>query len=227
MAPMRLLADLVTPYAVKTGHQVALEAAGGVDVVKRIQDGEVFDFVVLASDAIDRLLAAGQLMPGSKVNLSRSGVAVAVRAGDPRPDIASEEAFKSAILSARTIGCSTGPSGLALARLFERWGVSERVRERIVTAPAGVPVGALVANGEVQLGIQQLSELIHVEGIEILGPLPPSIQIVTTFSGAIGARAPHPELARSLLAFIASPAADEAKRRQGMEPAGPGEETAP
>ena len=184
-----------------------------------MQAGEPFDVVVLASDAIDKLLAAGHLVAGSEVDLARSGVAVAVRAGAPRPEIGSEDALRRAVLAARTIGNSTGPSGVALATLFERWGIAERIRDRIVTPPPGVPVGALVARGEVELGFQQLSELIHVEGIDVLGPLPPAIQIVTTFSAAVGARARQPDAARALLAFMASPAATDAKRRQGMEPA--------
>ena len=158
-------------------------------------------------------------MAGSDVDLLRSGVAIAVRAGAPRPDVASEEALKRAVLAARTIGYSTGPSGVALARLFARWGIADALGERVVTPPPGIPVGRLVARGDVQLGFQQLSELIHVEGVDVLGPLPAPIQIVTTFSAAVGARARQPDAARELLAFLASPAADGAKRRQGMEPA--------
>ena len=107
---------------------------------------------------------------------------------------------------------------MELGRLFERWGIAERIRDRIVTPPPGVPVGALVARGDVELGFQQRSELIHVEGIDVLGPLPASIQIVTTFSAAVGARTRQPEAARALLDFMASPAAAEAKRRHGMDP---------
>jgi len=227
MAMMRLLAELVTPFAIRTGHQIALESAGGVDVVKRIQAGETFDFVVAGSDAIDRLITGSHLSSHSKVDLVRSGVAMAVRAGAPRPDIADEDACKRAIEAARTIGYSTGPSGVALANLFERWGIAGRIRERIVIAPPGVPVGSLVAAGEVELGLQQLSELIHVPGIDVIGPLPASIQIMTTFSGAIGARASRPDIAGALLAFVASPGTDQAKRRQGMEPARPEERATP
>jgi molybdate transport system substrate-binding protein len=196
-----------------------IESVGGVDAAKRVQAGEPFDVVVLASDAIGKLLAAGHLVTGSEVDLARSGVAVAVPAGAPRPEIGSEAALRHAVEAAPTIGYSTGPSGVALARLFERLGLAERIRDRIVTPPPGVPVGTLVARGEVALGFQQLSELIHVAGVDVLGPLPAEIQIVTTFSAAVGARARQPEDARALLAFMASPAATDAKRRQGMEAA--------
>jgi molybdate transport system substrate-binding protein len=153
------------------------------------------------------------------VDFVRSGVAVAVRAGGARPDIGDEAALKRAVLGARTIGYSTGPSGVALAKLFERWGVAEALRPRIVTPPPGLPVGRLVARGEVELGFQQLSELIRMDGIDVVGPLPAAVRIVTTFSAGVGARARQPDAARALVAFMASPAAAEAKRREGMEAA--------
>jgi molybdate transport system substrate-binding protein len=219
MATKGLLAELSEAYRRRSGAAVAIEAVGGVDAAKRVQAGEAFDVVVLAADAIDKLLAAGHLRPGSKVDLVRSGVSVAVRAGAPRPDIGSEASLKQAVLAARTIGYSTGPSGVQLAKLFERWGIAEQLRDRIVTAPPGVPVGALVAKGEVELGFQQLSELMHLPGIDVLGPLPEPVQIVTTFSAGVGAQSAQPDAARALLQFMASPAAADAKQRQGMTPA--------
>jgi molybdate transport system substrate-binding protein len=141
---------------------------------------------------------------------------VAVRAGAARPDIGSEDALKRAVLSARSIGCSTGPSGVKVAALFERWGILEEVRERIVTPPPGVAVGTFVSRGDVELGFQQLSELLHLEGIDVLGPLPASARIVTTFSAGIGSGSSHLDAARALLDFMASPAAAGAKTRHGM-----------
>lgn len=219
MATKGLLAELAEAYQQRSGTAVAIEAVGGVDAAKRVQAGEAFDVVVLASDAIDKLLAAGHLAAGSRVDLVRSGVSVAVRAGASRPDIGSEDALKRAVLAARTLGYSTGPSGVQLAKLFEHWGIADLIRERIVTAPPGVPVGALVAQGEVELGFQQLSELMHLDGIDVLGPLPAPVQIVTTFSAGVGAKSAQPDAARALLDFMASPAAADAKQRQGMTPA--------
>jgi molybdate transport system substrate-binding protein len=190
-----------------------------VDVAKRLGSGEPFDVVVLASDSIDKLLGAGRIVAGSKVDLARSGVAVAVRSGAPRPEIGSEEAVRRAVLSARSVGCSTGPSGVALAELFERWGIAAEIKERIVHAPPGVPVGALVARGEVELGFQQLSELMHLSGIDVIGPLPPAIQIITTFSAGLCTSSMQGDAVRSLLDFMASPSSADAKRRHGMEPA--------
>ncbi len=215
MATRQVLAELTAGFT----RPVTIESVGGVDAAKRVQAGEAFDVVILASDAIDKLLASGHLLPGSKVDWVRSGVAVAVRAGAPLPDLSSEDAVRRAVLAARSLSYSTGPSGVALARLFERWGIAEAIAPRMVQAPPGVPVGSLVADGRVELGFQQLSELLHVPGIAIAGPLPPAIQITTTFSAGIGVQSQQAGAARELLAYMASPAAADAKRRQGMDPA--------
>lgn len=222
MATRLLLAELTAAYEQASGTRVRIESVGGVDAAKRVAAGEAFDVVVLASDAIDKLIATGHALAGSRVDLVHSGVAVAVQAGAAQPDVSSEAAVRSAVLAAKSISYSTGPSGVALAKLFERWGIAEEIQSRIVTPPPGIPVGSLVAkgadNGGVALGFQQLSELIHVEGIRILGPLPEAIQITTTFSGAVCATSGQPEAVRELLRYMASPAAAEAKRRQGMDP---------
>jgi molybdate transport system substrate-binding protein len=219
MATRMLLTELAEAYRTATGIQIQLDSVGGVDAAKRVQAGEVFDAVFLASDAIDKLLAAGHLLPGSRVDLVHSGVAVAVRDGGQVPDISSEDAVRTAVLAAPTLSYSTGPSGVALAKLFERWGITDTIQRRIVQAPPGVPVGTLVARGEVALGFQQLSELIHVEGITIVGPLPKAIQITTTFSAGIGSRSQQAAAVQALLAFMAAPQAAAAKQRQGMQPA--------
>ncbi|MDO8904288.1 MAG: substrate-binding domain-containing protein [Hydrogenophaga sp.] len=220
MATRLVLADLIAAYMQRAvAPTVTIESVGGVDAARRVMADEPFDLVVLASDAIDKLEAAGKVLPGSRVDLVRSGVALAVRAGAPTPDIGSEAAVRQAVLAARNLSFSTGPSGVALAGLFERWGVADVLRERIVQAPPGVPVGTLVARGEVELGFQQLSELLHVEGITLLGPLPDAIQITTTFSAAVCTMASQPDVARDFIAFMASPEAAEAKKRQGMDPA--------
>ncbi|MDR7306168.1 substrate-binding domain-containing protein [Rhodoferax saidenbachensis] len=219
MATRQLLAELAAAYTDRTGIAIAIESVGGVDAAKRVQAGEPFDVVFLASDAIDKLVAAGRVLPGSKVDLVHSGVAVAVRAGTALPNIASEDAVRQAVLAAPSLSYSTGPSGVALAKLFERWGIADAIQSRIVQAPPGVPVGTLVAHGEVALGFQQLSELIHVDGIAIVGALPAAIQITTTFSAGVCSSSTHADAVRDLLAFMASADAAEAKQRQGMEPA--------
>lgn len=223
MATRQVLAELGSAFEQRSGCAVAFESVGGVDAAKRVAAGEVFDLVVLASDAIDKLIAAGHLRAGSRVDLVRSGVAVAVRAGAPVPDIGSEDALKRAVLAARSVSYSTGPSGVALAGLFERWGITQEIQGRMVQAPPGVPVGALVARGEVELGFQQLSELIHVDGITLVGGMPPAVEIITIFAAGlpVGLADGSAQAARvrALLDFMTSPEALAAKRRQGMEPA--------
>lgn len=219
MATRLVLAELSDAWQKRGGCKVEIESVGGVDAAKRVQAGEAFDVVFLASDAIDKLVADGSVASDGKVDLMRSGVAVAVPAGAAHPDISTEQAVRHAVLQARTIGYSTGPSGVALRRLFEQWGIAGQIKDRIVQATPGVPVGSLVARGEVALGFQQLSELLHVEDLDIVGPLPEAIQFVTTFSAGICAGSSQPEEVRRMLAFMKSPEAGEAKRRQGMEPA--------
>jgi molybdate transport system substrate-binding protein len=181
--------------------------------------GENFDVVVLAADAMAKLAAAGRVQADSQVDLVRSGVAVAVQAGAVQPDIGSEDAVRRAVLAARSISYSTGPSGVALLALFERWGITEQIKSRIVQAPPGVPVGSLVAKGDVELGFQQYSELMSLPGITVIGPLPPAIQIITTFSAGIGTGAHNAQAARALLSFMSSAQAVDTIRRNGMEPA--------
>ena len=219
MATRHLLAELADAWQRRSGQRVAVESVGGVDALRRVQAGEPFDFVVLASDAIGELAAAGRVVPGSRVDLARSGVAIVVAAGTRRPDIAHEDAVRQAVLSARSIGYSTGPSGAHLARLFARWGIAETLAARLVQARPGVPVGTLVARGEVELGFQQLSELMDFAGVDVVGLLPPEIQALTVFSAGACATSARPGAVAALLSYLASPETADAKRRHGMEPA--------
>lgn len=219
MATRQVLAELAAAYERRAGGTLAIESVGGVDAARRVQAGEAFDIVILAADAIDRLIAGGHLVAGSRVDLVRSPVAIAVRRGAPRPDVGSEDALRQAVLAARSVGYSTGPSGTHLAALFARWGIAGRLQGHIVTPPPGVPVGHLVARGEVELGFQQLSELMHLGGIEVLGTLPPGAEFITTFSAGLGTGSTQAGAVRAMLAFMRSPEAAEAMRRHGMTPA--------
>ncbi|SAL83027.1 molybdate ABC transporter substrate-binding protein [Caballeronia arvi] len=216
MATRGVLNELASAFEARSGQRVAIESTGGVAALKRIEEGEAFDIVVLASDAIERLVAAGRVAVDSRVRIARSGIAIAVASGAPHPSIDDEAAVREAVLAARSIGYSTGPSGVYLTRLFERWSIAERIASRIVQAPPGVAVGTLIARGEVELGFQQMSEMIGVAGIDVLGMLPSAIQTLTVFEGALCTSASA--LAREFLDFAVSPDADAMKVRHGMEP---------
>jgi molybdate transport system substrate-binding protein len=219
MATRDVLREMASSYQVEAGRAVNTEAAGGVDVAQRVRGGEPVDVVVLAGNVIDKLIEEKKLIPGSRVDLVTSGIAIAVRANCPRPHVGTEDEVKSAVLAAATLSYSTGPSGVYLEKMFERWGILEAIRNRIVVPPPGVAVGSLIASGAAELGFQQLSELRNVLNIEVLGPLPPPIQSITTFSGGISLSCGDPAAARRLLEFMASPATATAKLRHGMEPA--------
>jgi molybdate transport system substrate-binding protein len=217
MATRQVLASLADTHTQRTGQRVAIESVGGVAALHRVQRGEAFDLVVLASNAIDQLVASGHADAASRVSIARSGVAVAIARNAMRPSIEREADVREAVLSARTLGYSTGPSGAHLMKLFERWGIAGRIASRIVQAKPGVAVGSLIARGEVELGFQQMSELIGVDGIDILGPLPREIQAITVFQGALCMNAHRPHEARALLAHMGSPDTDAVKRHHGME----------
>lgn len=218
MATRAVLTELAQAWSAAGGAGVAIESVGGVDAAKRVAAAEPFDAVFLAADALDKLIAAGHAL-APRVDLVRSPVALAVQAGAAHPDVSTESALKAAVLAAPTLGYSTGPSGNHLAALFSRWGIADAVRERIVVPPPGVPVGRLVAEGQVALGFQQLSELMNLPGIDLLGLLPPGTEYITTFSGAACTASKNGEAVRAMLAFMAAPAADAAKQRHGMTPA--------
>lgn len=213
-----LLAELARRYKDAHGITADIESVGGVDAARRVAEGEPFDIVVLDNAQITKLTAAGKIAAGSAQPMVRSLVTVAVRAGAQRPAIDTLEAFKAALRAAQTIGYSTGPSGVALLGMIEAWGLNAQLQPRLIQAPPGRPVGALIAEGEVEIGIQQYSELMNVAGVDILGPLPPGAEIISTFTAAVGAAAADPEEARRYVEYLSSPALAEAKRRQGFEP---------
>jgi len=220
MATRQVLAELAARYRAATGRTVAIEATGGVDAAKRVRAGEGFDLVILAADVMEKLAAEGHLVAGSRAAFVRSSMAMAVRAGAPRPDIGSERAVRAALTSARSIGYSTGPSGTHLLGVLKSWGLDPAAEPgRFVQAKPGVPVASLLAGGEAAIGIQQLSEFLGEPGIDIVGILPPPVQAVTVFSLAIGARSSRIEEARAVIGYLNAPEAIELKRRFGLEPA--------
>jgi molybdate transport system substrate-binding protein len=218
MATRLILGELAQRYEAAKGVKVSIASMGGVDAAKRVREGDQTDIVILASGPMAKLEAEGHLVAGSVKGFTRSGMAIAVRKGAARPDIGSEEAVRAAVLAADKVCYSTGPSGDHLLQLCARWGVAAD-SDKLLKAPPGVPVGSLVAKGEAELGFQQLSELIHVQGLEVLGPLPPEIQNVTVFAAGVSVMSAHPAQTADLIAYLASPETAEVKQTQGMEPA--------
>jgi molybdate transport system substrate-binding protein len=219
MATRQLLADLSASFARTVAWNVEIESIGGVDAARQVRNGKPVDVVVLASNVMEQLESEGWVVPGTRSDVARSGVAIAVRRGLPRPAIASEEDVRQAVLAAGKISYSTGPSGDHLKRLFERWNIAESIADRTVEAKPGVPVGQLLARGEADLGFQQLSEFLDVDGIDIVGPLPAGIQTITVFTAGIGTRSAHPDGARAFVEYLISPDTERAKQRLGMEAA--------
>jgi molybdate transport system substrate-binding protein len=219
MATRHILVDLARDYELRNGIRVDIRSMGGVEAAKLVRAGEPTDLVALASKVMESLEAEGHIAKGSIMDFARSEIGIAVPAGSRRPGVGSEQAVRQAMLEARRLCYSTGPSGDHLKALCEKWGLTESVIGRALIAPPGVPVASLVARGEADLGFQQLSELIGQPGIDVVGPLPPEIQAVTVFSAGVSSRSLEPEAAHALVAYMASNETQGAKRRWGMEPA--------
>jgi molybdate transport system substrate-binding protein len=218
MATRAILAELAGRFQAAHGVAVAIQAMGGVDAARLVRAGEATDIVILASGVMAQLEAEGHIVSGSLRGFARSGMAIAVRTGADQPDIDNEDAVRRAVGAARTVCYSTGPSGDHLLKLYQRWGLPVD-GDHLLKAPPGVPVGSLVAQGKADLGFQQLSELINVPGVAVVGPLPPEIQAVTVFAAGVCSASSQPAQTQALIAYLASLETAEVKRAQGMEPA--------
>jgi molybdate transport system substrate-binding protein len=210
--------ELLPQFEKASGHTVKIVYTGTLDVKKRVAAGEAFDVLIMASHDIDDFLKSGTLVPGSRVDIARSGVGIGVPAGAPKPDISTTEAFTKSLLAANSIGYSTGPSGNYVIGLFDRLGIADQVKPKLKQTSTGIFVGTIIANRDVEIGIQQVSELAHFAGVDYVGPLPADIQKVTIFSSGIAAHAQQAEAAKALIKFITSPDAGQAFKKRGMEP---------
>lgn len=220
MATRHVLADLAAAAEAGGLPALEIESVGGVDAAARVAAGEGFDLVFLADGALGRLAAEGRVVPASVTPLLRSQTAAAVASTSAAPAVApiggdgetalafpDARAVREALRSARHTGYSTGPSGTALLRIVEEWGLADELGDRLVQARPGIPVARSLADGEVDLGFQQLSELVGAEGVRILGVLPPECAIDTVFGGAVAATSADDEAAADLLAFFSRAAA--------------------
>ena len=212
------LTTLQQTYETKNGDKLVLNFATTGQLKKRIEGGEAFDFCILTAPVIDELTKSGKIA-GSRIDLSRSSIGVAVKKGAPKPDLSTAETFKQAILAAKSVAYTPdGASGLYFVGLTERLGIADAVKAKARTIPGGA-AGELVAKGEAELAIQQISELLLVPGIELAGPLPPELQSITTFSAGIATQAHNTRGAQALAAFLTTPDAIAVIRAMGMEPA--------
>jgi molybdate transport system substrate-binding protein len=210
--------ELVPQFEKATGHKITTIFTGTLDVQKRVAAGEKYDLLIMAGPAIDDYIKAGTVVAGSRVDLAKSGVAAAVPKGGQKFDISSVDALKKTLLTAKSIGYSTGPSGVYVVGLFQKLGVSAEVTPKLKQTPTGVFVGTIIANREVEIGFQQVSELSLFPGVDYLGPLPAAVQQITVFSAGVQTGAKEADAAKALVKFITAPAAASAYTKRGLEP---------
>lgn len=211
--------ELVPQFEQASGHKVATTWAGTTAIMQRMAAGERYDLIIISSTELEELTRQGKIAAGSRVDLAKSGIGIAVRAGAPKPDVRSGDALKRALLAARTVGYTSGPSGVYMAGLIERMGIAADVKPKHRGVPSGGTVGTIVASGEAEIGFQQVSELVHIAGIDYVGPLPPDVQCVTVFASGMQAGATEPDAAKALIAYLTTPAAKSVMTKHGLETA--------
>ena len=213
---------LVPDFEKQTGNKVVVDndTAGGLK--KRIEGGETFDVAVITPAVIDELSEAGKIAAGSRVNLASVGVGVVVKEGAPKPDVSTVDAFKRALLEAKSVAyidpASGGSSGIYVDKLLERLGIADQVRPKAKLKKGG-HVADLIVNGEAELGVHQISEIVPVKGAALVGPLPQEIQNTTTYAAGLSASPQNKEAAQQLIKMFSAPAAATVLKSKGMEPA--------
>ena len=214
-----LMLDLVPAFERSSGTKLAISWGSAAGLVKELETGAGGDLAILTAETIDDLVKRGKVVAGSRVDLARSGIGVAVRKGANKPDIGTPESLKKALLAAKSVAHSkTGMSGIYFPTVLARLGIAEEMKSKIVMPDPGTPVGEVVAKGAAEIGIQQISELLPVAGIEIVGPLPAALQKITTFSAGLLTTAKEPDAAKALVKFVAAEAPRLLKEK-GLEPA--------
>ena len=214
-----VLRELVPEFERASGQRVSVSYKSTNQIIDLVKAGEVADLLIAGQAAIEELAAAGNVAGGSSVNLASSGIGVCVRAGAPKPDIHSVDAFKRALLAAKSVAhTATGQSESYFAGLIDRLGIGDQVRAKAKVSAGGI-IGEFVARGEAELGIQQISEVLAVPGVDLVGPLPPEIQKVTVFAAGICAGTKQAEAAQALISFLTTAPAQRVMRAKGLEPA--------
>jgi molybdate transport system substrate-binding protein len=226
MAEIKVLSSIATREAYNelapqferaSGHTVVTTWAGTVDIMKRMAAGEVHDLVIISSTELEDLIKQGKIASGSRVDLAKSGIGVAIKAGAPKPDLSSADALKRTLLAAKTVGYTSGPSGVYMGNLIEQMGIGPQVTAKKRSVPSGGTIGTIVASGDCEIGFQQISEIVHIKGVDYAGPLPAEVQRVTVFSSGVQTGATGADAATALQTFLTTPPAAAVMRKHGLE----------
>jgi molybdate transport system substrate-binding protein len=217
-ATKEIINEILPAFEKNSGHKVAIEFTGTANIKKRISAGETYDLVIVGAPEIDAFAQQGKIASGTRTDLMKSGVGVAVRSGASKPDIGSSEALKKTLLAAKSIGYSSGPSGDHMVNLVERMGIADQVKPKMKQVPSGSRISTMIESGEAEIGFQQISELIHENGIDYIGPLPSEVQKITVYAAGLHTGAREPEAAKALVKALAAPDAATLIKAHGMEP---------
>jgi len=217
-ATEELYRELVPHFETASGHKVTTTFTGTLGVQERIAAGETYDVIIMVDGAIDDYIRSARVVPGSRVDIARASIGVGVRAGSPKPDISTAAALKNALLAARSIGYSTGPSGEYVIGMFQRLGIADALRPKLKQVPTTMLVAAFIASGGAEIGFQQANELSHFPGVDYLGPLPSELQETTWRSGGIMTGSREADAGKALLEFLSGPEAAPVIRKHGLDP---------
>jgi molybdate transport system substrate-binding protein len=213
-----VLSEVGAQFEQKTGYKLIVTSDIGAGLIRRISSGEPFDVFAGTPPQVDGLIKEGKVIADTRTNLVRSGIGMEVRAGAPKPDISSVEAFKRTLLDAKSIAfLKEGASGLYLAGLLDRLGIADAIKSK-VTRPNADVVSELVANGEIEIGMVVMTQILTTPGVQLVGPLPAEVQSYISFVGAVGSNSHAPDAARQLIRFLTGPVAAPVIKSQGMEP---------
>jgi molybdate transport system substrate-binding protein len=216
--------ELAPAFERFTGNRLYVTLGPSLRLEKQLAEGEKADMAIVSAPGARDLVASGKMVAGSVVAIAKSSIGVAVANGAARPDISTVEGFKRAMLDAKSIACSKpvggGQSGAHLANVFDRLGIADAMQAKAKYGAGGEAglTGLLVLRGEADIGIQQMAELMAVSGIDVVGPLPPEIQMVTPFVAGIPANASHAEAGRAVIGFLTTPEARRVLKAKGLEP---------
>jgi molybdate transport system substrate-binding protein len=219
IASKEALIELIPIFERTSGHKVNITYGAGSEMGNRIRAGATGDLLIAPEEFTDPLIKDGKIVAGSRVEFARSGSGVAVRAGAPKPDISSSEKFRDALLAARTVSFSQGASGLLFMSALDSLGIAEQIKAKAVMPQPGELVGAVVARGAAEIGVQQFSELLPVTGIDIVGPLPGNLQRMIVYGVSVLPGTTQPEAAKAFVNFLRSETAAPIIKKKGMEPA--------